>query len=340
MQFNDNSLKPMVKRRRQEKKVASTCLKPSKKEPTRQKKALCLENAKCSTGALQVDASLFGDFEQSLSRPVRDNELHEAASEYVRSIVTEDMKKLPENRASWYESVRSLLLQSEPNEILSLPDRISSMSMIEGFEVMPVTYEKSHIWLCLQWLIDGAETPFLSRECASNPCMGKYICHAGSGEKKEGFKLPEMVPLRTINAYREHIAMGYSAHEWKEFLVQKRKSHYKCVLQYPIGSDLWAAPSCVLCRMQRMTSFALNPLNTRKSVPLGEYQQFFMYQFQGMLPQFMFQSHELNVDIEVEESHVLLPPMAVPFISNIIQAVRAVNDWTGIDVNRLYEDNK
>ena len=337
MQFHDNSLKPMVKRRRQEKKATDTCVKSSKKETCHQKKTLSLENAKCSTGALEIDGSLFSDFEQSLLQPAKDNEMQEAASEYVRSIVREDMQKLPENRASWYESAKSLLIPSEPNEILSLPDRISSMSMLDTFEVRPVTYEKPHVWLCLQWLIDGAKNPFLSRQCASNPCIGKYICHAGTGEKKEGFKLPEMVPLRTMNAYREHIAMGYSAHTWKDFLVQKRKSHYKCILQYPIGSDLWAAPSCILCRMQRMASFALNPLNVRKSVPLGEYQQFFMYQFQGMLPQYLFQSHELKVEIEVEESHVLLPPMSVPFICNIIQALKVINDWTGIDLDALYE---
>lgn len=340
MEFHDNSLQTITNRRKRKNTDASASIDRVQKKNKRERQLdiiRSIDHSNCAIGVNNVNSKDLKNVEDILSKPSDIAEAANMASQHMRDLASQELDKKMENRSSWHEDAEKLFTTSQSEEILSLPHRLHTVLSVDGQELIPLKYEKLHVWLCLQWKINGEDNVFFSRPCASEPCLGKYISHSQSGEKKHDFRLPEMVPLATLNSYRQHLSLGYTAKSWKQEIMKKRQSHITENLRYPLARDIWTAPICVLCLMHKISSFALNSEHVRKMLSLGEYQRFFVYQFPGMSPQFQFSCSELNTEIEIEESHVFIPRMSIPFTANILQNIQMIGEWEGVDIDRLYK---
>ena len=331
-ELEDRSLvTPSVKRRKHYSQP-STCsvVAEDKQKTTKHVGNFITHKGKCTAGMLQLEEKLLRNCESNLNLPLQDKLMIEAATgKMEEEIITGEESASEKNTEPWLE--KQLL---KTNEILSLSDRIGSMSKLSSWELMPICYEKDHVRLCLQWFLDGVHNPFLSRPCASVPCLGRYI---RGREKESHSSLPEMVPLRTLNSYREHSAMGYSLESWKALLHEKRQSGF--LSDYHLGQDFWAAPCCMLCRMQKITSYALNPKTKRKCLGAMNYQKHHMFEFPGLLPQFVLKCpEEVSPEIEIEESKVLVPPKSFPLIANIINNLSFIGQ--NVDLSALYDEEE
>lgn len=319
----DRSLAPVNKRKRTRlpKKRNGGQKKPNKQQHAPY--AALHANSRVTVGVMPMRGE---DIMQDLQSPTQDRELASVAVARAASLVNQELQKKPENRASWLEDAEPLTL----SKTLTLKERIKNCYNVSSAEACTVDYYKEDFVLTLSWEAGGVFNPFGSRPC-SGPCMGRYIAGA-----PENFKLPELVPVRTLNAFREHIALGYDAGSWAGFLANMRKSQK---LMWPLAVDIWSVPCCLICRLNRAASFALDPNSTRKALSLGEFQQHFMIQIPDMSPGMCFTAAEINVEIELQESGVLLDmkDYRIPFMCSVIEGLRLTNLGKTVDASSLYE---
>jgi hypothetical protein len=208
-----------------------------------------------------------------------------------------------------------LMTSSDPTQQLrdraiSLPHFLSKIFDCPSLEVLPSVYNRDQTWLTLQWIVDGVENPFLSRECQSVPCLGTV--HSSR-------PLPEMVPLTTLEQYQYHLATGVSTSEWLNLLRDRRQDPALALTLYPLGRDTWNQPKCLLCRLHELFVFAIDPTSSRKSTRLTEYQRSYSLQLDGLLPHLYLDHSEVNMEWVLEETNVLLPHLKIPLVGMLVK---------------------
>lgn len=236
------------------------------------------------------------------------------------------LKKLDTEDIFW------LMTSSDPvqdmrDNLISLPHYLSKVFDRSCLEVLPAVYNKDQTWLTLQWVVDGVENPFLSRPCQSLPCVASL---------RMGKPLPELVPLTTLEQYQFHLATGVSTEEWKNLLEERRQEPSIALTLYPLARDVWSQPKCLLCRMQDMFAFAIDPVSSRKSLRLADYQRCFSIQLGDLLP-FLYLNHkDLTLEWVLEETGVLLPHLEIPLVSVLVRLME-VKESNVIDISSWYE---
>lgn len=190
--------------------------------------------------------------------------------------------------------------------ILTLPTTLSKLYNVSNFELLPSIYHKDHVWLTLQWTIDGVDNPFMSRPCSNTPCLGSYL--KGEGESEP---LPELVPLSVLDKMMEWTSQGMTLSDFCVKLREKRDNPRDTMINFTLGRDTPFPPRCLLCCVQEVFNMAMDPSNRlQRSITLDTYKRCCMVQFDDMRQDIM-----VNFDIKwvLHETGVILPRPMIPF---------------------------
>lgn len=348
-ELRDVVLKPIINRRRnhQQKKPAKGP-RPAKRDDSSDKTFSKQKHSSCQLG---VEGVCLEKLQTYVSNLVDDHSLEKVAElkEKVLSHVKDILHPMQEGDSktteSWFnrldrEDVQQLLQTLDPmsiatSKIMSLPDTLTKMYSISNLDLQPTTFQRDHLWLSLQWSIDGVENPFMSRPCMSQPCLGRYICgEDGSSDAKKC--LPEMVPIRIIDRYREYRSQGLSTSSFKEHLENMRTDTKAVATNWCLGRDVWSQPRCILCYISDTFTGAADCRNvTRKEMSLEEYRKYFLIRFEGMRPDLMIDFEEYGFRYVLRETGVMLPKVKVPLPSAVVSLlIRKRNNE--IVVDQLY----
>lgn len=232
------------------------------------------------------------------------------------------------NAPSWFnslnmEDIQHLLVATDPislsrTHIMSLPDTLSKLYNISNKEIQPTIFKKDHVWLTLQWDIDGVHNPFLSRPCLSTPCLGRYL-QKEDGQKADITSLPEMVPFSVLDLFMEYRSQNSSTREFTDFLLKMRTSTKDVASSWGLGKDVWGQPKCLLCYLKDMFSLLADTKNVvKKEISLVEYQSCMIVQFEGIKPELLIRPEEHGFIYKLKESDVLLPGVCVPLPSTLV----------------------
>ena len=315
MEFNNNELKPILGRvRTQNKKKIS---KKKQKTPVVQSitrgpnKNVCIDFINESENLVPCDNI---DMKKII-------DLKHDIIERAKTIIHED-KMFYDRMTDIDKRMLFDILDPIPkarDQILSLPTTISKIYEISNLDIMPRMYERDHVWLCMQWMIDDTENPFLSRPCASNPCLGNYIQKVGGGNVNE--PLPEIVPLNTLDTYRDYRSRGLSTKSFKDELIEKRQHTFELTHSYTLGRDICGEPRCVLCIMKDMYCMLTNTCSNKTEVTLKECQINLSNNFVGISKNYSVHGSLLSNDFVLRESNVSLPIGNIPLVGAIIEAI-------------------
>lgn len=326
MDFNNNELKPILGRvRRQNKKKVSR------------------GNKKCHTVPLikrQSNKDVSIHFQENYMTQCNTNpkgiiEMRNEILERAKSIIFEDERF----RDRLCDIDKWLLLQAmDPvaksrDDILSLPTAISKIYNISNMDIVPRVYERDHVWLSMQWVIDGVDNPFGSRQCASTACLGKYICKLdGTYVNKP---LPEMVPLGTLDTYRDYMSRGLTTLSFKEDIVAGRQDTLSLSFTYVLGKDVCDEPRCILCTMKDIYCLVTKPSTSKAEVTLKEYQFTLSNNFIGLSDKFTVDGSLLTCDFSLSESGVSFSVGKVPLVASIVGSIYQ-NNTNEIVIDNIY----
>ena len=235
------------------------------------------------------------------------------------------------------EDVYYMLLDQKPlesarNYLIQMPKMLDKIYDISSLQLIPKRYRRDHLWLTLQWEIDGVQNPFLSRPCCNaSTCLGKYIpelCDVTKNKKHS--PLPELALLTTLDSYRIARCKGQTTAEFKECLLDKVQQ------EEPVtGGFFWSEPKCALCRMQDIFMETMNPLYKRTRLPENIYTKCYALEFVDMLPHFYIYSNDVQFSLCISETNVLVAPFQIPLIGTITKVLRRKGNE--ILVDDLYE---
>lgn len=246
---------------------------------------------------------------------------------------------------SWFnklniEDIQHLLVTTDPlsltrTHIMSLPDTLSKLYTISNKDIQPTIYKKDHVWLTLQWNIDGVHNPFLSRPCMSFPCLGKYLKRE-DGEETGITSLPEMVPCSVLDLFMEYRSQNASTKEFSLLLQKMRTGTKEIATSWGLAQDVWGQPKCILCYLKEMFSTLADTRNVvRKEISLSEYQSCMIVQFEGIRQELLLKPDEHGFLYKLKESDVLVPSVSVPLPSTVVSLLyQKVNGE--ICVDQLY----
>ena len=328
MEFGNNELKPILGRVR----------KQNKKKKSKQLK----KQGVVQVGRRGSNKNVFVDFRKEYDNAICDDmemekiaEIKQGILERAKSIIIEDKKF---NDRMTDIDKRMLLESLDPvskvrEQILSLPTTISKIYEISNLDVMPRLYERDHIWLSMQWVIDEVENPFMSRPCASNPCLGKYIRTKNGGNVDK--PLPEIVPLNTLDTYRDYRSRDLSTKSFKDELTDRRQDTLELTCSYTLGRDICGEPRCVLCVMRDMYCTLTKPSTNETEITLKECQMNLSHNFVGISRDFVIDGSLLKTDFLLKESHVSLPIGDIPLIGSIVNAIYQ-NENNEIVIDDIY----
>ena len=234
---------------------------------------------------------------------------------------------LQDNSHSWFpsfdrEDINHLLVATDPisltrSKIMSLPDTLTKLYTVSNKDIHPTIYHRDHVWLSLQWSIDGIHNPFESRPCMSTPCMGKFIAKE-DGSRCDMDSLPEMVPLTILDLFMEFRSQTSSTMEFNQLMRKMRNGSKEIATSWSLGRDVWGQPKCMLCYLKDMFCTMADTRNIcRKEISLSEYRQCMLFQFEGIRPEFLINPEEQGFQYKLHESGVLLPGIRIPLPSTV-----------------------
>lgn len=322
MDFQNNELKPILGRvRSQTKKLLSQ---------NQKKKVITQSSTKGSNKNVYVD--FINEYESEIKNITSDVdmkkviELKQNIMERAKTILQED-KEFSDRMSDADKQILFDILDpvSKAREsILTLPTTISKIYEISNLEIMPTIYEKDHVWLSLQWMIDDVENPFNSRPCSSNPCLGNYIQKEGGGNLNQ--PLPEIVPLNTLDTFRDYRSRGFTTQQFKEELLQKRQEILELTYAYTLGRDICGEPRCILCIMKDMYCMLTKSSSSKTEINLKHCKRNLSLNFVGLSEDFSIEGSLLSSDFVLSESNVSLPIGKIPLIGAIMYAIYQRNN--------------
>jgi hypothetical protein len=219
------------------------------------------------------------------------------------------------------------------NTILKLPKLLDKLYDISTLELMSKRYRRDHLWLTLQWEIDGVENPFLARPCSNaSTCLGKYIpcIMPDTNDDTKPFVLPEITPLKTLDSYRIARYKGQSTEEFTNCLQQKIQCDEPMT-----GAYVWSEPRCALCHMQDIFTKTMNPLYKMSNITKDNFVRNFSFEFPGMLPHYSVDSQDVNFAWCLTETNVLISQFSIPLVGLIVANLQ--RNQKEIIVSRLYD---
>jgi hypothetical protein len=238
------------------------------------------------------------------------------------------------------EDINHLLVATDPisltrTKIMSLPDTLSKMYTVSNKEILPTFYHKDHVWLSLQWNIDGVHNPFDSRPCLSTPCLGKFIVRQDGGQSTID-SLPEMVPITVLELFMEFRSHHSSSNTFCQLLQKMRTGTKEVATSWGLGKDVWGQPKCILCYLKEMFSTMADTKNiVRKEISLSDYRRYMLVQFKGMRPELLVNPEEQGFQYKLCESGVLLPSICAPLPSSVVSLLYQKENGE-ICIDRLY----
>ena len=227
-------------------------------------------------------------------------------------------------------------LHSTRETILKLPKLLDKLYNLSSLDVMPYNYRRDHLWLTMQWEIDGVENPFNARPCQSTECLGSFIQFDGiENEQDENWlvlkcRLPEMISLDVLDEYRDQRRLGMTTVDFQKKLNEKmdKQTNFN-------STEVWSQPKCALCRIQDLFTMAMDPHKKKHVISLTEYHTKFCFQFTGMLPEFVINSRDAKFLLYISETGVEAPNIDIPLVGLVVNSLR--RRGKEIIVDNLYE---
>ena len=345
-ELRDIVLKPIINRRRNHQAKRKPKSRPRSKRGKAPEKPFSRQKySSCQIGANVVSVE---NLEAHIRSLVEDRsidkvvQLKEELLARAKQIIYPMLESDTTTTDSWinrldHEDVNQLLNDLDPmtiatSPVMSLPDTVTRMYSVSNLDILPIIYQRDHVWLCLQWNIDRVDNPFFSRECMSQPCLGNYVC----GVDNNTGPLPEMVPVRILERYMEYRAQGQSTSAFKDHMIKMRADTKAVATNWCLARDVWSQPRCIICYMRDMFSEVADCSNvTRKEISLTDYRKYFLIQFHGMRPDIMIDFDEFGFKFILKETSVLLPKLKIPLPSAIVSLL-VRNDNGEISTDRLY----
>ena len=344
--LRDVILKPIINRCRNHQKRKKGKLNNRNKD--RQIKDRTFSKYRYGQSNLGVEGISTDTLDEFISQVVDDKclltvaEMKQEIMEHVSEVIH---PMLHGNAPIWFnqfdtEDINHLLIATDPisltrTKILSLPDTLTKMYSVSNKEIHPTIYHKDHVWLSLQWDIDGVHNPFDSRPCMSTPCLGKFIVrHDGAQGNIES--LPEMVPITVLELFMEFRAQHSSSSAFCQLLHKMRTGTKEVATSWGLGKDVWGQPKCILCYLKEMFSTMADTKNiVRKEISLCDYQRCMLVQFKGMKPELLVKPEEHGFQYKLYESGVLLPSVCAPLPSSVVSLLYQKENGE-ICIDRLY----
>ncbi len=220
------------------------------------------------------------------------------------------------------------------SKVMSLPKMLSTLFDMSSLDLQPSIYTRDHLWLTLQWSIDGVENPFASRPCASMPCLGMYIASTDEAPKTP---LPELVPLSVLDKLREFRCQGMTTEQFRELLQERRKDSHHVAGDYSLGRDVSMQPKCALCYIKAMFSLVTDPTNScHKSISLESYTKGCLFELEGIRRDILIDFEATGFRWKLRESGCDLPRICLPLPSAVMDLLQRKGNGE-IYIDDLYD---
>lgn len=359
MTLRDSVLKPIIKRMQQcrdgsqRKKLRSEGKSTSKeatvienKKPSGRGKKDAVSLGIQSLDVIPVEKIVDSCLEQGdLSRVAElKQEIHTFMKEEIYQALDSDSRKTSSH--GWAEGLDRIDMSRILNtidpihitteKVLSLPDTLSKIYNTSNFEVIPSVYHRDHVWLTLQWMIDGVPNPFMSRPCAGQPCLGQFILGSAHTEG-HGRAMPEIVPLNVLDKMIEWTTGGMTLKEFAGKLREMRMCSRNICTHFSLGRDLPYPPRCLLCYVQDVFCLALGPGNRQgRSISLDTYKRCCMLQFSGLRSDILINFCDYGIRWILRETGVTLPSPTIPLPGTLVKLLECRENGE-ISVTKLYD---
>lgn len=341
--LRDTVLKPIMKRKRQHQDRRKRKKPKNKCKETKEENVVPGGRRRQQMANVTIKSMDSEELKKMVSSAIeeRDFERIVELKEEVDSCVKEMLYPILESDRlspiSWMnkldrQDVLHLIRSMDPihvatEHVLTLPTTLSRLYEVSNFELLPSIYHKDHVWLTLQWTIDGVVNPFMSRPCSNTPCLGSYVKGEGEddvdGRKAEGEPLPELVPLAVLDKMIEWRSQGMTLPEFCEKLREKRGKPRDMSTNLALGRDTPFPPRCLLCYVQEVFSMAMNLNNRlRKSISLDTYKKSCLVQFDDMRKDVMVDFNDYGITWVLKETGVILPKPMIPLPGLLVTMIK------------------
>ena len=343
MDKEEHPLKSTYKRIRKSPKRKERCgpqtnvvVVPTRERHTHKKKVCEILSAACSTESIKFlvenenDADWLGKIARVTEKMKK--RLQESLADEKYEAWTKNLKDID----IYHLNLMHNPLHSTRETILKLPKLLDKLYNLSSLDVMPYNYRRDHLWLTMQWEIDGVENPFNARPCQSTECLGSFIpFDREEGEQDESWlvqngRLPELIPLDVLDEYRDQMRLGMTTVDFQKKLNEKmdKKTYFN-------ATEVWLQPKCALCKIQDLFTMAMDPQKKKHVISLNEYHTNFCFQFTGMLQQFVINSRDAKFLLYISETGVEAPSIDIPLVGLVVNSLR--RRGKEIIVDNLYE---
>ena len=344
--LRDVVLKPIINRcRNHQNRKRVNPNKKTKDKQTQDKTFSKHRHANSNLGVEGISTDTLNEFISHLVQSQSLSTVGEMKQE-IMDHVTEVIHPMVDGQGpSWFkrlstEDINHLLVATDPisltrSKIMSLPDTLSKMYEVSNKEKHPTIYHKDHVWLSLQWNIDGVHNPFECRPCTSTPCVGKFIVRE-DGVSSDLCSLPEMVPLPVMELFMEYRSQHFSTMAFNQLLHKMRTDTKEVATCWGLGRDVWGQPKCLLCYLKDLFSNIADTRNVvRKEISMCDYRSSMLVQFEGIRQELVIRPESHGFLYKLRETGVLLPSVCAPLPSSVISLLYQKGNGE-ICVDRLY----
>lgn len=328
--LRDTVLKPIMKRKRQHQDRAKR-KKPKKSRDKKQDTIVTGSKRRQKMAQVQIKSVDVDSLKNIVCSAIEESDmervvqLKEEVDAYVKTMLYPLLESDQPSSNSWMnkmdrQDVLQLIRSLDPipmatEKLITLPMTLSKLYDVSNFELLPSIYHKDHVWLTLQWSIDGVANPFMSRPCASTPCLGSHLMEGGA--------LPELVPLTVLEKMMEWRSGGMTLEQFCIKLKDKRANPTDLTINYSLGRDTPFPPRCLLCYVQEAFSMAMVPeRHLRRSITLDTYKRCCMVQFDDMRKDIMVDFDHYGMTWVLKETGVAVPKPMIPFPGLLVTLIK------------------